>query len=117
MNGRCSYIKGNGERCQASATADNGLCWHHDPTNADQRRRLASRAGKSNGGGEIRTLKAEVRDLIAGIKAGDLDRNDAAAMFQGYRVLRDLIELERRSKETDELQREIEELKREYGVA
>lgn len=78
---------------------------------------MASRAGKSNGGGEIRDLKQEVRDLIAAVKAGEQDRNNATAMFQGYRVLRDFIELERKVKETDELQQQIEDLKREYGVA
>lgn len=117
MSGRCSFIKGDGARCQGSATAANGLCWHHDPANADQRRRLASRAGKSNGGGEVRDLKAEIRDLIADVRAGNLDRNNAAVMIQGYRVLKDLVELERRAYETDELAREIEELKREYGIA
>jgi hypothetical protein len=38
-------------------------------------------------------------------------------MIQGYRVLKDIIALERKVKETDELAAEIEELKREYGVA
>ncbi len=117
MSPQCSRIKGNGERCQASATAANGLCWHHDPTNAERRRRMASRAGSSNGGGEIRDLKQEVRDLIADVKAGDQDRSDAAVMLQGYRVLKDLVELERRVKETDQLAAQIEELKREYGAA
>ena len=50
------------------------------------------------------------------MKAGDQDRNDAAAMFQGYRLLKDLVELDRRVKETDELAAAVEELKREYGV-
>jgi hypothetical protein len=43
--------------------------------------------------------------------------NDAAVMIQGYRALKDFIALERQVKETDELAAEIEELKREYGVA
>jgi cell fate (sporulation/competence/biofilm development) regulator YmcA (YheA/YmcA/DUF963 family) len=38
-------------------------------------------------------------------------------MIQGYRTLRDFIELERRVHETDELAREIEELKREQWQA
>lgn len=46
-----------------------------------------------------------------------MQRNTAAVAFQGYRVLKDIIELERRVRETDELQAEIEDLKREYGVA
>lgn len=78
---------------------------------------MASRAGKSNGGGEIRDLKAEIRELIADVRENRVQRNTAAVAFQGYRVLKDIIELERRVRETDELQREIEELKREYGVA
>ena len=49
------------------------------------------------------------------VKTGELDRNDAAVMIQGYRVLKDLIALERQVKETDELAAEIEELKREYA--
>ena len=51
------------------------------------------------------------------MKAGELDRSDAAVMIQGYRVLKDLIALERHVKETDELAAEIEELKRAYGAA
>jgi hypothetical protein len=58
-----------------------------------------------------------VRDLVADVKAGDQDRLDAAVMIQGYRVLKDLVELDRRVRETDELQSQIEELKREYGDA
>jgi hypothetical protein len=38
-------------------------------------------------------------------------------MIQGYRTLKDFIELERRVRETDDLAAEIEDLKREYGVA
>ena len=55
--------------------------------------------------------------MIADVKAGDLARNDAAIMIQGYRALKDLIALERQVRETDELAAEIEELMREYGAA
>ena len=55
--------------------------------------------------------------MISEVKSGDLDRNDAAVMIQGYRALKDFIALERQVRETDELAAEIEELKREYGAA
>ncbi len=55
--------------------------------------------------------------MIGDVKSGDLDRNDAGVMIQGYRALKDFIELERRVKETDDLAAEIEELKREYDAA
>jgi hypothetical protein len=117
LSGKCSFIKGNGERCKGTATGQNGLCWNHDPANAEQRRRTASRAGRARGNKEVAALKAELKDLIADVRAGELDRNDAAVMVQGYRALKDFIELERRVRETDDLAAEIEELKREYGIA
>lgn len=106
----CNYIKGNGERCQLAATGENGLCWGHDPANAEQRRRMASKAGKSRTGGEVKDLKQEVRDLIAAVKAGEQDRSDAAVMLQGYRVLKDYLELERKGRDLDELLERLEAL-------
>ncbi len=60
-------------------------------------------------------LKGEIKQLIADIKAKDLDRNDGAVMIQGYRVLASYIELERRIKETDQLAAELEAIKEELG--
>jgi hypothetical protein len=78
---------------------------------------MASRAGKSKPAAEVHLLKTEIKTVIAEVKAGVLDRNDAAVMIQAYRALKDFIELERRVKETDELAVEIAELKREYDTA
>jgi hypothetical protein len=55
--------------------------------------------------------------VISDVKAGNLDRNDAAVMIQGYRALKDFIALERGIRVEDELAAEIEELKRERGRA
>jgi hypothetical protein len=94
------------------------FCHLHDPGRSEKRRRSARRAGKARPSSrEIRDLKDEIRDVIADVKAGELDRNDAAVMIQGYRALKDFIALERQVRETDELAAEIEELKREYGAA
>ena len=114
---RCRETKANGELCTLPANGPQGLCWAHDPANREQRRRMASRAARSKGNREVATLKEVIKSLIMDVKAGELDRNDAAVMIQVYRVLKDLIALERKVKETDELAAEIEELKREYGVA
>jgi hypothetical protein len=93
------------------------FCHLHDPTRADERRRTASKAGRTRDNKEVATLKEEIKGVIADVKAGDLDRNDAAVMIQGYRALKDYLALERQVRETDQLAAEIEELKREYGVA
>jgi hypothetical protein len=117
LAGRCSFIKANGERCRGTATGQHGLCFAHDPANADRRRRTASRGGRGKANREVAALKDEIKAVIADVRAGELDRNDAAVMIQAYRALKDFIALERQVKETDELAAEIEELKREYGIA
>jgi hypothetical protein len=93
------------------------MCWLHDPARAGERHRHASKAARSKGNREVAGLKDEIKTVIADVRAGDLDRNDAAVMIQGYRALKDYISLERQVRETDELAAEIEDLKREYGVA
>jgi len=55
--------------------------------------------------------------VIADVKAGELDRNDAAVMIQGYRALKDFIALERAVRVEDELAAELEEIRRERGHA
>ena len=115
--GVCRATKANGEPCTLSANGPHGFCWAHAPENAERRRRAASKAARSKGNKEISDLKEEIKAVISDVKAGDLDRNDATVMIQGYRALKDFIALERQVRETDELAAEIEELKREYGVA
>jgi hypothetical protein len=113
----CAGIKRDGGRCTLPVQGPSGLCWLHDPARAGERHRHASKAARSKGNREVADLKAEIKDVIRDVKAGELDRNAAAVMIQGYRALKDFIALERQVKETDVLAAEIEELKREYGVA
>lgn len=117
MNIQCSATKANGAPCTLPANGPSGFCWAHAPENAEKRRKAASRAARSKGNREVLTLKEEIKGVIASVKDGGLDRNDAAVMIQGYRALKDFIALERQVKETDDLAAEIEELKREYGGA
>ena len=115
MTSRCRATKRDGTDCTLPAKGPDGYCWAHSPKHAEERRRAASKAGRSRPSTEVRTVKEEIKAVISDVKAGDLDRNDAAVMIQGYRALKDFIALERQVKETDELAAEIEELKREYG--
>ena len=76
------------------------------------RRRTASKGGRGKASKEVRDLKAEIQDLLQEIKAGELDRNDAAVMFQGYRALLEYIKLERAVLVEDDLAARIQELER-----
>jgi hypothetical protein len=113
----CAGITRDGRRCTLSADPSSGMCWLHDPARADERHRHASKAARSKGNKEVADLKEEIKTVIADVRAGELDRNAAAVMIQGYRALKDFIALERQVRETDELAAEVEELKREYGIA
>ena len=106
----CRATKANGEPCTLPANGSQGLCWAHAPENAEKRRRAASKAARAKGKKEVADLKGEIKTVIADLRAGDLDRNDAAVMIQGYRALKDFIALERQIKETDELEARIASL-------
>ena|SRR5215217_3973036 len=106
----CSGIKRDGSRCTATVESPQEYCWWHDPTNADKRRRAASLGGKGGGGKEIRDLKRRISEVIDGVLEGSQERGRAAVAIQGFNALRGVLELERKIKETEELEGRIEAL-------
>ena len=108
MSARCRGVKRDGGHCSLPANGPDGLCWAHSPRNAEQRRRTASRAGKakprSGAGGELADLKGRILETVEGVLNGTLDRGRAAVAVQGYNALRAALELERKIKETDEIE-------------
>jgi hypothetical protein len=108
---QCTAITANGRRCTLPANGQQGLCWTHNPANAERRRRNASSGGKAKAAREVRDLKAEIRDVIAEVKDGSLDRNSAAVMIQAYRALLEYIKVERNVYIEDDLAARLEELK------
>jgi hypothetical protein len=109
---QCTAIKPNGERCKLAASGQHGLCWAHSPENAQQRRRTASRGGKGKPSQEIRALKKQLEDLAAGVLDGTLERANAVVVNQILNTRARLIELERKVKETEELEERLEALER-----
>ena len=89
----------------------------HDPANAEERRRAASKGGRGKPSREIRDLKKQLEDLAAGVLAGTVDRGNAAVVNQILNTRARLIELERKVKETEELEERIERLEQTRGEA
>jgi hypothetical protein len=112
---RCRASKADGTACKAPATGSHGYCWAHDPEHAEQRQRAASKAARSKPNREVRGYKQEVKSLITAVENGGQDRADAAVMLQGYRVLKDLVELERRVRELDDFEARLAELEQANG--
>ncbi len=92
-------------------------CYSHHPDHAEDRRRRASRAGKTGGRGrpatELRDVKALCEDLTDRVLAGSLLPGPAAVANQLINTRLRAIEQERKNKEADELEARIEALEQE----
>ncbi len=97
-------------RCTLPAKGPNGLCWAHDPANAQKRQRMASRAGRGKSGREIRDLKKQLEDLVEDVLGGRVETGRAAVANQIHNTRLRAAEQERKNRETDELLERIERL-------
>jgi hypothetical protein len=110
---QCAGTKRDGSACTATVEPPQSYCWWHDPKNATERRRAASRGGSSRPSREVRTLKADLRDLIKRVESGELEPTPANTMLRGYSVLLEVIKLERGVFVEEELAVRLEALKNE----
>lgn len=115
---RCAFIKHSGERCKGRATEGSEWCWNHDPAHADERRRHGARGGKRGGRGrpqaELAGIKALLSDLTDRVLKAEgtepLETGPAAVANQLINTRLRAVEIERKVKETDELEARLEAL-------
>ena len=108
---RCAATKGDGTPCQAIVRESQQLCHAHDPARADQRRRAASKAGKSRTGGEISAIKARLRELAEDVVADKITTAKGSVAAQILGVYLRAVEQERKQREYDEIRGEMAELR------
>jgi hypothetical protein len=106
----CTATKRNGEPCTLPANGQQGLCWAHDPKNAERRRKGASRGGRAKASRELPSIRALLEDLTEQVITGDLETGRAAVANQLINTRLRAIEQERKIKETEELEARIEAL-------
>jgi septal ring factor EnvC (AmiA/AmiB activator) len=107
---RCAGIKRDGGRCAVVVGPGQSHCYAHDPDRADERRRNASRGGRMKGAGEISDLKKQLANLAADVLSGKVERGVAAVVNQIINTRARLLEVERKIKETEELEARLEAL-------
>jgi Family of unknown function (DUF5763) len=107
---QCSATKANGDRCTLPAKGSQGFCWTHAPENAAKRRRNASKAATAKADKEIRSTKAEIRELVRLVREEDFDVSKANAMNRLYGTLLQYIIVERGIYREDDLALRIREL-------
>ena len=112
MVGQCSAVKRNGEPCTLPANGQHGLCWAHDPKNAEKRRRGASRGGKAKANREIPAIKARLEDLEERVLSGDLETGRAAVANPLLNTRLRAVEVERKLREQEDVLSRLEDLER-----
>ena len=114
MAGVCAGIKGSGGRCTATVGPGEDYCYHHDPARAGERKRAASRAGKSKPSRELAGIKALLSELTDRVLGGGdvepLETGRAAVANQLINTRLRAVEVERKVREADELEARLEEL-------
>ena len=115
---RCVGSKPDNSPCERIVPGSQTLCFSHDPRRAAERRRSASRGGRSGGRGrgsgelaEIKALLSELTNRVLGgegVEALETGRAAVANQILGTRLR--AVELERKVREQDELERRIEEM-------
>ena len=107
---QCAAIKRDGGRCAVVVGPGQSHCYAHDPTRAEERRRNASRGGRTRGNGELPDLKKQLKDLAASVLDGTVDRGCAAVANQIFNTVIRTIEQERKMRELEELAQRLEAL-------
>jgi hypothetical protein len=117
LTSRCRGTKRDGEPCSLSANGPDGYCWAHSPGNAEQRRRMASKAGKAKQGrpqAELGEIKRRLSDLADDVLSDDeekrVDKGVAAVASQVLNVYLRAVSVELKAREQFELTERLEAL-------
>ncbi len=110
MTSICTATKRNGEPCTLPSTGSSGLCWAHDPANAERRRRGQSRGGKNKPSRELSTIKQRLSDLADDVLKGRQDKGVAAVASQVLNVYLRAVSVELKAREQLELTERLEAL-------
>jgi hypothetical protein len=107
---QCAGTKRNNERCTATVEPPQTHCWWHDPANAEQRRRAASKGGKSKPNRDVANVKRRLLVMADGVLDGSVDKGVGAVASQILNVYLRAVGIELKLKEQLELEARIEEL-------
>ena len=113
---KCTAITRGGTRCRGGAIGGSDYCYSHDPDRAEERRRHASKGGTKAGRGrgripgEVPAIKARILTLAEDVLTGEQDKGAAAVAGQLFNTALRAVELERKIKETEDLERRLEAL-------
>jgi hypothetical protein len=112
LSRQCSGITRDGARCTRSVEGPNGLCWLHDPTREQDRRRAASKAGRSKPSRELQGIKQRLSQLADDVLEGTVDKGRAAVAGQLLNYYLRAVAVETKVREVEELEARVSELEK-----
>jgi hypothetical protein len=112
---RCAGNTEDGRPCERIVKAAQRYCYSHDPQRAEERKCNAARGGKAKVNRELAGIKTQLEDLTKDVLSGELSTGRAAVANQLINTRLRAIELERKIKETEELEARIERLEQARG--
>jgi len=107
---QCAGIKRDGGRCAVVVGGSRTYCYQHDPANAEQRKRAASRGGKSKPNRELADIKHRLSELADAVLDGTQNRASAAVAGQLLNTVIRAVGVELRVREQLDLIGRLEEL-------
>jgi hypothetical protein len=110
LNSICTGTKRDGSPCTLPSRESSGLCWAHDPANAERRRRGQSRGGRNKPSRELVDIKRRLTELANDVLEGRVERGDGAVVSQILNVYLRAISVELRVTEQRELIERLEAL-------
>jgi hypothetical protein len=87
-----------------------GLCWAHNPKNAERRRRGQSRGGKNKPSKELTSIKQRLSELAEGVLEGSVERGRGAVVSQILNVYLRAVSVELKAREQMEIIERLEAL-------
>lgn len=106
----CSATKANGDPCTLPATDQQSVCWAHDKRNAERRRRIASKGGRSKANTPVKELQQQLDDIISRVLTGGLLPYRGAVACQLLNAKIRLLELDRKAQEQQQDAERLERL-------
>jgi hypothetical protein len=111
---KCAAITQAGTACKGIPIDDSGYCFVHHPDHTEERRLHGAKGGKRGGRGRPQVELSSIRDLLVDLTervlSGELPTGSAAVANQLINTRLRSIEVERKIKETEELESRIEAL-------
>jgi hypothetical protein len=111
---KCSGITKKGERCQSIAITGSDYCHGHHPDREEQRKKAASRGGRTGGRGrpqvELTKLQERFEALAAGVLSGKVEKGKGAVACQLLQGARACVRDRLKAIEQESILERVEEL-------